>query len=208
MSSYETAVVYMQEMHKKYRYPFRLTTIEPYYNDPDYITALAESIRPFLQQEFDKILFSYHGVPERHIHKGDITGKHCLSVSDCCHVASAAHKYCYRHQTFVTTELVSAALGLPKEKTEQTFQSRLGRDPWLTPYTAQRLGQLPQEGVKKLLVACPAFVSDCLETLEEIAKEGKEIFLHAGGESFAMIPCLNTHPLWIKAVVKWTKENV
>jgi protoporphyrin/coproporphyrin ferrochelatase len=208
MSSYETAVVYMQEMHKKYNYPFKLTTIAPYYNNTEYINALAESIKPFLNQDFDKILFSYHGVPERHIYKGDITGTHCLKVNDCCHVASAAHAQCYRHQTFATTELAAAALNLPKEKVEQTFQSRLGRDPWLTPYTAKRLEELPKEGVKKLLVACPAFVSDCLETLEEIAEEGKEIFLHAGGESFTMIPCLNTHPLWVNAAVKWIRESL
>lgn len=207
MSSYETAIVYMEEIHKKYNYPFTLTTIAPYYNNTDYINALAESIKPYLQQDFDKILFSYHGVPERHIHKGDITGNHCLKVNDCCHIASPAHVQCYRHQTFVTTELTAATLGLPKEKTEQTFQSRLGRDPWLTPYTAKRLEELPKEGIKKLLVACPAFVSDCLETLEEIAEEGKEIFLHAGGESFTMIPCLNTNPIWVDAVVKWIKQH-
>lgn len=207
MSSYETAVVYMEEIHKKYKYPFKLTTIEPYYNNADYINALAESIKPYLQNDFDRLLFSYHGVPERHIYKGDVTGNHCLKVSDCCHVNSPAHDKCYRHQTFVTTELTTAALNLPKEKVEQSFQSRLGRDPWLTPYTAKRLEELPKEGVKKLLVACPAFVSDCLETLEEIAEEGKEIFLHAGGESFTMIPCLNTHPLWVNAVVKWIKEK-
>ena len=207
MSSYETAVVYMEEIHKKYKYPFKLTTIEPYYNNADYINALAESIKQYLQNDFDRLLFSYHGVPERHIYKGDVTGNHCLKVRDCCHVNSPAHDKCYRHQTFVTTELTTAALNLPKEKVEQSFQSRLGRDPWLTPYTAKRLEELPKEGVKKLLVACPAFVSDCLETLEEIAEEGKEIFLHAGGESFTMIPCLNTHPLWVNAVVKWIKEK-
>jgi ferrochelatase len=98
-------------------------------------------------------------------------------------------------------------LQLPKQKVEQTFQSRLGRDQWLTPYTAQRLQELPNEGVKKLLVVCPAFVSDCLETLEEIAEEGKEIFLHAGGESFAAIPCLNVHPWWVNAVVKLIKSH-
>jgi ferrochelatase len=94
-------------------------------------------------------------------------------------------------------------LALPPEKTEQTFQSRLGRDQWLLPYTAKRLTELPAEGIKKLLVVCPAFVSDCLETLEEMAEEGKEIFLHAGGESFTLIPCLNLHPLWINTIVKW-----
>lgn len=206
MSSYETAVEYMKEVHRKYHYKFRLHTIPPYYSNETYINALAESIRPYLQHSFDKLLFSYHGVPERHIFKGDITGNHCLKVADCCNVDSPAHVQCYRHQTFKTTALVSKALNLPEEKVEQTFQSRLGRDKWLTPYTAQRLAQLPEEGVKKLLVACPAFVSDCLETLEEIAEEGKEIFLHAGGESFTMIPCLNVHPLWVAAITKWVTE--
>jgi ferrochelatase len=96
---------------------------------------------------------------------------------------------------------------MPKEKFELSFQSRLGRDKWLTPYTAQRLSELPAEGVKKLLVACPAFVSDCLETLEEIAEQGKETFLHAGGQTFSMIPCLNIHPLWVSAIVKWIEES-
>ncbi|HYG16934.1 MAG TPA: ferrochelatase, partial [Bacteroidia bacterium] len=98
-------------------------------------------------------------------------------------------------------------LNIPSGKFSLSFQSRLGRDPWLQPYTAERLAQLPGEGIKKLLVACPAFVSDCLETLEEIAEQGKELFLHAGGESFTMIPCLNTHPLWVKAVVSYVRGN-
>lgn len=201
MSSYETAVEYAKEVHAKKKYSFRLTIIPPYYNEPAYLHALAESIRPYLQQPYDHILFSYHGVPERHIYKGDITGGHCLKVNDCCNVDSPAHGQCYRHQCFVTTRKTAEMLSLPAGKYSQSFQSRLGRDPWLQPYTAERLAQLPGEGVKKLLVACPAFVSDCLETLEEIAEEGREIFLHAGGESFTMIPCLNTHPLWVKAVV-------
>ena len=120
---------------------------------------------------------------------------------------SPAHEFCYRHQTITTTELVTKALNLPKEKVEQTFQSRLGRDKWLTPFTAQRLTELPKEGVKKLLVICPAFISDCLETLEEMAIQGKETFLEAGGESFTAIPCLNVHPLWIKAMLKLIERN-
>lgn len=206
MSSYETAVEYMKEIHKKNNYSFRLVTIKPFYNNRAYIQALAESIKPYLQHDFDKLLFSYHGVPERHIIKGDVTGNHCLKQADCCEIASAAHQYCYRHQCIRTTTLVTDSLGLPKQKYQLSFQSRLGRDKWLTPYTAQRLGELPKEGVKKILVACPAFVSDCLETLEEIAQQGREIFLHAGGESFTMIPCLNTQTLWVKTITKWITE--
>jgi protoporphyrin/coproporphyrin ferrochelatase len=206
MSSYETAVIQVKEIHRQNQYNSKLVIVKPYYKEEVYINALAESIKPYLQTDYDKILFSYHGVPERHIKKGDITGCHCLKTTDCCNVPSPAHEFCYRHQCVATTKLVVDKLHISKEKTEQTFQSRLGRDPWLTPYTAQRLAELPKEGVKKLLVACPAFVSDCLETLEEIAKEGKHIFLEAGGESFTMIPCLNTHPLWIEAITKWIKD--
>jgi ferrochelatase len=97
-------------------------------------------------------------------------------------------------------------LNIPKEKVEQTYQSRLGRDPWLKPSTAERLPELPKEGIKKLLVVCPAFVSDCLETLEEIVMRGKDDFLNAGGESFTAIPCMNTQPLWIQTVTEWLKN--
>lgn len=203
MSSYETAVEHAVDIHSKYQFPFKLTIVKPYYNEADYINALAESIRPFLQEDFDRLLFSYHGVPEAHIHSGDVTGKHCLKMYACCEVNSPAHKYCYRHQCFTTTRLVAEKLGIPKEKYTYSFQSRLGKAEWLKPYTAVRFEELPGEGVKKLLVACPAFISDCLETLEEIAVEGKETFLHAGGESFKMIPCLNVHPLWVQTLVKY-----
>jgi ferrochelatase len=203
MSSYETAVEYAKEQYRKGGYSFKLTTLKPYYNDETYLHALSESIKPYLEQEYDQILFSYHGVPERHIKKGDITGRHCLQVANCCDVPSEAHQYCYRHQCWATTKEVVKRLGIPEGKWGFSFQSRLGRDPWLQPYTAKRLEELPGEGVKKLLVVCPAFVSDCLETLEEIAEEGKESYIHAGGEQFTMIPCLNVHPLWIGALKKW-----
>jgi ferrochelatase len=205
MSSYETAVEYAKEIHVKHKYPFKLTIIPPYYNNEEYINALAESMKPYLQQDFDQVLFSYHGVPERHILKGDITGQHCLKVADCCNVDSPAHTQCYRHQCTRTTQLVAEKLGLAKDKYSLSFQSRLGRDPWLQPYTAVRLSELPKEGIKKVLVVCPAFVSDCLETLEEIAMGGKDIFMKAGGESFTMIPCLNVNPLWVKALAKWVE---
>jgi ferrochelatase len=206
MSSYETAVEDMKLMHRKKKYTSHFTVIKPFYNNEEYLFALSESIKPYIEKDFDKILFSYHGLPERHIKKTDVTGCHCLKVNDCCHVSSPAHAFCYRHQTIFTTEAIIKMLNIPLEKAEQTFQSRLGRDPWLTPFTAVRLTELPKEGVKKLLVTCPAFVSDCLETLEEMAIQGKETFLNAGGESFELIPCLNTQPLWINTVTGWLKN--
>ena len=125
MSSYETAVEYMKEVHAKGKYKFRLTTIKPYYNDADYINAMIENIRPYLAQEYDHILFSYHGVPGRHIKKSDVTGKHCLQAENCCEVNSEAHKFCYRHQCFTTTKLITSQLNIPADKDSIAFQSRL-----------------------------------------------------------------------------------
>lgn len=206
MSSYETAVEYAREVHRKRAYPFRLNFIKPYYEEHRYIDALADSIHPYLSGGYDHFLFSYHGVPERHIFKGDITGNHCLKTGGCCEVVSPAHTRCYRHQCLVTTKRVAEKLQLPTDRFSFSFQSRLGKDEWLKPYTAKRLEELPKEGVRKLLVACPAFVSDCLETLEEIAVEGREKFLHAGGESFTLIPCLNVNPLWVKAIAGYIQD--
>jgi ferrochelatase len=199
MSSYETAVEHAKEAYENNNYPFALKFISPYYNNEDYIDALAESMRPYLNAEYDQLLFSFHGVPGRHIRKSDITGNHCLKTADCCDVASPAHAHCYRHQCFTTTRLVTEKLGIPKEKYGISFQSRLGKG-WLEPFTDIRLADMPKEGVKKLLIVCPAFVSDCLETLEEIAIRGEEIFMEAGGETYKMIPCMNVQPKWIEAL--------
>jgi protoporphyrin/coproporphyrin ferrochelatase len=200
MSSYETAVVYAEEIHRKKKYPFKLRIIPPFYDEEVYLHALTESMRPYVQQDYDHVLFSYHGIPERHVMKTDVTGNHCLKSADCCQVSSPAHKTCYRHQCLTTTMLVAQRLGIPAGKFSYSFQSRLGRDEWLKPYTVRRLEEMPKEGIRKLVIACPAFVSDCLETLEEIAEEGREIFMHAGGESFTLVPCMNAQPAWIGAL--------
>jgi ferrochelatase len=199
MSSYETAVEYMKEVYEQKKYPFTLSFVPPFYNDEKYLNALAENIRPYLERNYDHILFSYHGVPARHIRKSDVTGCHCLQSDDCCEKPSPAHQFCYRHQVRTTTRLVCERLEIPGDQYSISFQSRLGKG-WLEPFTDFRLAEMPKEGIKNLLILCPAFVSDCLETLEEIAMRGKEIFMNAGGESFTMIPCLNTNPLWVDAV--------
>lgn len=205
MSSYETAVAHAREVHRKNKYSFRLDFVPPYYKEPHYLHALSENIRPYLEQEYDHLLFSYHGVPGRHIKKSDPTGSHCLLSPDCCTIASPAHATCYRHQCFTTTREVVAQLGVPAAKYSISFQSRLGKG-WLEPFTDIRLEEMPKEGIKKLLIVCPAFVSDCLETLEEIDIRGRESFLGAGGETYTMIPCLNTHPLWVETLAGWTKK--
>jgi len=199
MSSFETAVVHAQKQYVGGNYDFMLRFVKPFYNHPSYIEALADSMLPYLNSNYDKILFSYHGIPQRHIEKCDATGKHCFKVADCCAVKSMAHDTCYRHQCFETTRLVIEKLGIEKNKYEISFQSRLGKG-WLTPFTDVVLQEMPQKGVKNLLVVCPAFVSDCLETLEEIAMRGKEDFIKAGGENYEMIACMNDNDKWIDAI--------
>jgi ferrochelatase len=202
MASYETAVEYAESVHRKNKYPFRLSFVKPFYNDSNYLCALSEQIRPYLATEYDHILFSYHGVPARHLRKTDPTRSHCLHLTDCCNTPSTAHATCYRHQCFVTTRELVCLLSIPEGKYSNSFQSRLGKG-WLEPFTDVRLEEMPGEGIRKLLILCPAFVSDCLETLEEIAIRGKRSFLDAGGESYTVIPCLNTQPLWVQALAAW-----
>ncbi|HEX5400424.1 MAG TPA: ferrochelatase [Verrucomicrobiae bacterium] len=202
MSSYETAVVRVQELGRRLAPQMKITVQPPYGDAPDYIAALVASAKEFLDQGYDHLLFSFHGVPERQIKKSDPTRAHCLTVKDCCHVNSEAHRFCYRHQCFRTAEEFVKAAGVPAGKWSVSFQSRLGRDPWLKPYTDFELAELPKRGVKKIFVMSPAFVSDCLETIEELGIRGKETFLSAGGAEFKQIPCLNGHPLWIDALEK------
>jgi len=200
MSSYETAVVRVQEVAAQLAPGMKISVQPPYYDSPDFIAALVASASEFLKRDYDHLLFSYHGIPERHLRKSDPTGCHCLQVENCCEVASPAHARCYRAQCFATTRQFVKLAGVPKEKYSVSFQSRLGKDPWLKPYTDYELVRLAQEGKKKMLVICPAFVSDCLETIEEIGMRGCADFLAASGKDFTRIPCMNEHPLWVKAL--------
>jgi ferrochelatase len=173
----------------------------PFYDQPRYISALVASTSPWLSQDFDHVLFSYHGLPELHLTKADPTGQHCLKVADCCNTPSPAHATCYRHQVMRTTALFVAEAGLGEDQYSVSFQSRLGRAKWLEPATEQVVQKLAGKGVRKLLVLCPAFVTDCLETLEEIEIQAAETFREAGGESLILIPCLNAHPDWVDTLV-------
>lgn len=195
MSSTETVVLKTQEVQKKYFKEMNLTFLNSFYNRPDYIKVLASSIKEKLPESFDKLLFSYHGIPERHERKAIEKGKKHpdLPIKT------------YRDQCFETTELVRQELDLPEEKIMVSFQSRLGKDPWIKPYTDFVLRDLPKEGVKNIAVVAPAFVSDCLETLEEIEMGGKEIFEENGGKSYSYVPCLNDNEQWINVLEKWIK---
>ena len=200
MSSFETAVERVKEIAAALAPQMRLTVQPPCFEDPDYIAALVGSAQEFLKRDYDHLLFSFHGLPERHLRKSDPTGRHCLATKDCCTTASLARATCYRAQCFKTVAAFVKQAGVPEGKYSVSFQSRLGRDPWLKPYTDYELPRLAQKGVRKLLVMCPAFVSDCLETLEEIGLRGRDTFLEAGGSESTLIPCLNEHPLWLEAL--------
>lgn len=208
MSSYETVAVKAQEVARKHFPELKVHIQEAFYQDERYLEILGNSLKPFLEKEYDHVLFSYHGVPERHIKKSDVTRTHCLCHSDCCKRDSPAHLTCYRHQTTKTTEMVARYLHLPKGHYSSSFQSRLGPIQWLTPYTDKTIAEFPAQGVKKLLVLCPAFVSDCLETIEEIGVEAREIFRENGGEEFTLVPCLNDGQDWAQYLVTLAQEKL
>ena len=180
-----------------------LRVVPPFYDHPDFIGAFASVGRPVLD-EFrpDRVLLSYHGLPERHVIKSDQSGgRHCLQSGDCCAQIVQANRLCYRAQCYATSRALAAALELEDDTWEVAFQSRLGRDPWIQPYTDERVEELAKSGVKRLAIFSPAFVADCLETLEELAIRAKEDFVAAGGEDLKLVPSLNSSPEWVRAVL-------
>ncbi len=203
MASYETVVAKTRKELDVLGWRIRLTVLPPFYNQEIYLNAMEAVLRPALEDPWDHLLFSYHGIPVRHIKRADCSASHCLLDPACCTTPAAAHATCYRHQSLHTTETLALRLGLRPGTYSSSFQSRFGRETWCTPYTDQELIRLAASGVRRLVVLCPAFVTDCLETLEEIGMAGKESFLEHGGESFKLVPCLNEHPKWVEALRAW-----
>ena len=170
---------------------FELVFTKPFFDNEIYINAIANTIKPCIEKaSFDKIVFSYHGIPKRQAKKTDETGEHCFSDSNCCEIAGDGSKDCYRSHTRIASDLTAKKLGLSDDQWEVAYQSRLGPG-WLTPFTDKRLAELPEEGKKNIAVLCPSFISDCLETLEEIDIRGRKTFFDAGGKNMTYIPCLN-----------------
>lgn len=201
MSSTETVVAKAREVKAKYFPQVRLHIVRPFYADPDYIRVMAENIRQHLPVDYDKIVFSFHGIPERHFYKYGHEG--FGSLDQCIENADPVHnQYCYLYQADQTVKAITKYLNLPEDKVIQTFQSRLGREKWVEPYTDEALERLPKEGVKKLVIICPAFVADCLETLEEIEMEGARTFRESGGTAYHYIPCLNENEDWLEVLKK------
>ena len=177
------------------------------YDQPEYLDSLAKQVQQELRgQKFDLLLMSYHGLPERHVKKLDPSKSHCLQKPDCCKSIVDANRFCYRaHCYYVARELAQRLGGVPYEV---SFQSRLGRDPWIRPFTDHVLEELPRRGVKKLAMVMPSFTVDCLETLEEIHDRAQDQFLKAGGESLLAILCLNDDDEWGRQLTKMVKRFI
>jgi len=188
----------MRILSKKQCIP-SLKFINSFYDHPKMIEAFVARAKEHDIEDYDHILFSYHGLPKRQLVKAD-SCNHCMKVEKCCENISLKNQFCYSAQCYATTEAIASSLGLNKEKYSVCFQSRLGRDPWLEPYTSDMLKQRYKLGNKKLLVFCPAFIADCLETTVEISDEYAEEFEHLGGEKLQLVEGLNDHPIWIDAV--------
>ena len=170
---------------------FELIFTKPFFDNEIYINTLSNSIKPYIEKSsFDKIIFSYHGIPKRQAKKTDETGEHCFSTGNCCEIESEGSKDCYRSHTRIASDLTAKKLGLSEDQWEVAYQSRLGPG-WLTPFTDRRLAELPEEGKENIAILCPSFISDCLETLEEIDIRGRKTFFDAGGRNMTYIPCLN-----------------
>lgn len=185
-----------------------LSVVPAFYDHPAFVDALTTVTREHLDDlaDWDHFLISFHGLPERQVVKCDVSGAHCLKSADCCDTVTDAARYCYRAQSFATARALTAALGITEDRYTVAFQSRLGRTPWIKPYTDHVLEDLPKKGVKRLAVMIPSFTADCLETLEEIDIRGRESFLGAGGTDYTMVPSLNSHDAWVGAVATLVAE--
>ena len=208
MATTETILVLAEELREKYFPQMQFTSLPAFYNHPDYIRVLGNSIQEALQgKNWEHILFSYHGVPNRHIRKSDVTKSHCKMDGKCCFNDSPAHAYCYRHQCEMTTVKVAEYLDLKEGTFSTSFQSRVSiLGSWLKPYTDKTVEAFAQGGTKELAIATPAFVSDCLETLEEIGMEAAEDFEDKGGKHLHVIPCINDRDDWVNVLSRWIDE--
>jgi protoporphyrin/coproporphyrin ferrochelatase len=185
-----------------------VSVLPQFYDDPGFIAAFAAVGAPVLARERpDHVLFSFHGLPERQVKASDHSGRHCLQSAGCCDAVAEANRDCYRAQCFATARALASRLLLQPEIWSVCFQSRLGRTPWIKPYTDLRLGELARAGKKRLCVFCPAFVADCLETLEEIGLRAQEQFAAAGGERVILVPSLNASEAWVEALARLLRRT-
>lgn len=186
-----------------------IQVVPPFYEHPSFLDAFAAVARPVLDDlDPDTVLMSFHGLPERHVIKSDESGgAHCLKTADCCAAICPANRNCYRAQCYATARGIATRLGLGDDGYQVCFQSRLGRDPWIKPYTDELITEMGRVGARRMAVLSPAFVADCLETLEEIGMRARDDFLSAGGEALELVPSLNATEAWVNAIVTILRET-
>jgi protoporphyrin/coproporphyrin ferrochelatase len=201
MSSYESAVLRVREVAAQRHSHLRIDVAPPYYDDPRYIDSLVRVARPQLDHEPDHVLFSFHGMPVRHLSKAD--SAHEFGVGP-----ERERNTCYRYQSAATVRAFLEHSGWPEERASIGYQSRLGRDRWMEPHTHVEFERLARNGIRRLAVICPSFTVDCLETLEEIAIRGREIFIKAGGAEFTMVPALNEGDHWARAMARMAQSTL
>jgi ferrochelatase len=207
-ASATTGSIYEEVMRlfTKWQVMPELRFVNRFLDHPKFLEGFVRLGRKYVaEHEYDHYVFSYHGLPERQIRKGDVTKNQC-KLGSCCDTLNKDNQHCYRAQCFETTRLLVKELGVPEGKYTTCFQSRLGRDPWIKPYTEDLVKELPKRGDKNVLVFSPAFVSDCLETTIEVGEEYKEIFEEEGGEHWQLVESLNDSELWVEALVDIVKE--
>lgn len=195
-----------EEVAKGWEVP-PITTVPAFFDRPGFLAAFEANTREIVERtRADHVLFSFHGLPERHMLKSDPTGRHCLASASCCDAIVNANRGCYRAQSFFVARALAQRLELEPSRYSVAFQSRLGRTPWIKPYTDVLLVELAARGVKRLAVVCPSFVADCLETLEEISIRAKETFVAAGGEELVLVPSLNDGEAWVSEAAALIQE--
>lgn len=188
----------MDEIKHEQSFP-KLTFIKSFHDDPNMIEAFAQRGLEAKWHDYDHILFSFHGLPERQLIKAD-RNCGCMKNKDCCKVFHDRNRLCYGAQSYATAHAIIDRLGIPKERYSICFQSRLGSDPWMQPYASDVIKELARKGCKRVLTFCPAFICDCLETLYEFEVEYREEFKHMGGESLDLVPGLNESQQWVEAL--------
>ncbi len=207
LSATESSIVKVKQVLEHSEWKGETKFLPAFYDSKRYLDAVTEVSAPYIKQKpYDLVLFSFHGLPERQVKKTDPSGGHCLRHEACCDMSVPANKDCYRHQCFMTARKLAQQLNINPLRYSVCFQSRLGRTPWIKPYTDEFYATLPSRGIKRLVVLCPSFVADCLETLEEVAIRGKAQFQAAGGDDLFLVPSLNTSPVWVKAIAQMVAD--
>ena len=197
----------VMEITKEWQVIPSISFISNFVDEPLFTKTFAAIAEKYTQEtDFDHFVFSYHGLPERQIKKGSVDG-YCQLSEKCCATYHKKNRLCYRAQCYQTSRLLAKEMNLSEDQYTVSFQSRLGKDPWIKPYTDEIIPELPKQGKKNVLAFSPAFVADCLETTVEVGDEFKEIFEEAGGEYWQLVESLNTHPMWIECVKEMVVKN-